>query len=180
MASQDSVLVYSPHHPGFLHRTLGHLSALIAIKPDSGVQPVQILWSGIVFHWFPPTENYKIAVKRPALSNANQPDAVVFEVRVVSPSLVEKQILLVECKQPSLDTQTNWDNEGQVLDDVQSTLNLGNGVYSAIAIVTKVRFYFCDGQTVQGLHQNILDLHEEDGQRATEYWLDHIKQKCLV
>lgn len=106
----------------------------------------------------------------------NMPDVTVIEVRAIVPNphntndLAERQILMVECKRPSSDTPSTWDDiiTGQFADDISQNLNAAERPFGAVAIGTKVRFYRFDGKAalenqLSQLHQGTFDMVSEDG-----------------
>lgn len=96
--------------PPSLHGHLAISSALSAIKPNSHEEVVQMLWQLIVIEWFSIREGYRFGFKVPVLTNNNKPDVVVIQIAVCIPNprasgdFIERQIMQVECKRPSLDT----------------------------------------------------------------------------
>ncbi|KAJ5799779.1 uncharacterized protein N7518_001847 [Penicillium psychrosexuale] len=116
------------------------------------------------------------------------PDAMIIQVKALisnpksSEDIMERQILLVECKRPSRDTPLGWDDTitGQFLDDLSQTLNFSERLFGAVAIGKKVKFYQFDGKAQVGqqlapLHQGILDMDDPNGCSQVEGMMNHIK-----
>lgn len=172
----------------FLHGNLGFISALFKIKPHSLEETVQVTWQAIIATWFPVPRGYRCHPKRPCLTNNNMPDAVVIQVIALDPNPInqdedfaERQILLVECKRPSLDTPQEWDDtvKGQFQDDLSTNLNSSEKDFRAVAIGTKVKFYRFDGQStsqpLEPLHQGTIDMATDSGITEVERMMDYIK-----
>ena len=90
--------------------------------------------------------------------------------------------MLVECKRPSSDTPTGWDNTitGQFLDDLSQTLYASERLYGAVAIGLKVRFFQFDGtapanQQLVQLHQGTFDMGGPNGIAQVEDMMNYIK-----
>ncbi|KAL3469478.1 hypothetical protein BJX99DRAFT_251965 [Aspergillus californicus] len=131
-----------------LFQNIGFQNALELIRPHILEETVQIAWQLILTEFFPGRVGFKYGFKSPILANNNMPDAMVTEVRLlpVFPGgplgWYEQQILLVECKRPSLDTPDGLEDTltGQFEDDLSQSLNHTGRLFGAIAIGTpKVR-----------------------------------------
>lgn len=154
---------------------LGIASALASIKPTSNDKVVQILWQSIIATWFPPYEGYKWGFKSPLLTTSNATDGIAIQIVacVVNPRLstdfTEYVIMLLECKRPSDDTPSGWDNtvKGQFLDDLEAIGNPKAKCFGAVAIGTKVRFYRFDGRQ-QTLPQKLVQIHQGDIDLSTD------------
>ncbi|RDW67300.1 uncharacterized protein DSM5745_09166 [Aspergillus mulundensis] len=166
--------------------------ALDAIKPNSIENSVQDLWQCIIGLYFPYDQSYRHSYKASILANNNMPDVTVIQVLATHPNAdfrvaadwAERHILMIECKRPSMDTPTQWDNtiEGQFLDDLLENLNASCKIFGAVAIGKKVKFFRFDGKKPTGhpnqlvpLHQDVIDLSDHYQFPHLAYWLDHIK-----
>ncbi|GLA62012.1 hypothetical protein AtubIFM54640_002548 [Aspergillus tubingensis] len=68
----------------FRHVTL--FSALTAIKPDSTVSPVSILWTNACIAFFPLFSGFKVAGNEVVWGDGKLPDCVVLQIAMLDPS----------------------------------------------------------------------------------------------
>lgn len=164
---------------------IGFYSTLTAVKADSSELPVQLLWQVITTTIFPPMEGYKWGFKDPVLATEHKPDVVVFEIRrtgVVrreSSDCIERQIFVVECKAPYLDTPGEWDmtRRTQLRDYVEHLQGNKQGTYCAVAIGTKVHFFAYDPATLfTPLSPSALDLSKPEDRPIIEDQFQFIKE----
>ncbi|KAK1148046.1 hypothetical protein N8T08_010681 [Aspergillus melleus] len=157
---------------------------LQAIQSNSLEDTVQRLWEAIAGAWFPVLDGYNCRSKAATLTNNNMPDIVVIQICVPAHGpanrYFERCILQIECKRPSLDTPTQWDNtiKGQFLDDLVATSNASNRLYGAVAIGKKVQFFRFDGTQMQSLtplSPEPFDLTTTPGLRQLERMMDYVK-----
>lgn len=149
-------LIRAMARPPSLSHNLGFWSALYAVSLNSVEKTVQILWQTILTEWFPPSQGYKLGFKSGIfLANNKEPDAIVIQItavqvdsRVRPTELSERQAFQLEFKRPSKDTPQEWEDttENQYLDDLVTTGNPSNKLYSAVAIGKKVKLYGFDGK----------------------------------
>lgn len=169
---------------------IGFFSALSAIKPNSLEEPVQMLWNVLLPSFFPGPEGYKIGIKAAVLMDNSAPNVVVFQIQstTLSPrssgQLLERQIFMIECKRPSMDTPGEWQStvNGQLRHYLENNLNRENEMYAATAIGTKVKFYRWHGVAtgcLEELHQEVFDLTDIGHQQCVEQWLWYIKESCM-
>lgn len=158
------------------------------VKPGSLEETVQSLWQTIIVEWFPARDGYKYGFKAATLANRNQPDISVIQINALVPNprnsnhFDERQILLVECKRPSLDTPRSWNDTlaGQLHDDLAQNINSSNRLFGAVAIGKKVKFYQFDGNArqdhqVSELHHGTFDMGDPNGVTQVERMMDYIK-----
>ncbi|KAL4792657.1 hypothetical protein BDV19DRAFT_391962 [Aspergillus venezuelensis] len=132
------------------------------IRPDSHEEPVQNLWQIIATTWFPAAAGYRYGFKAPILNNDNMPDIIVIQIQPQAGhqnpdprnpnDWTERQIMLIECKRPSLDTPGGWHNtiDGQFEDDCSQTLNPSQRIFGAVAIGRRVQFFQVDATVPVG------------------------------
>ncbi|KAL4937342.1 hypothetical protein BDV06DRAFT_232643 [Aspergillus oleicola] len=166
-----------------------------AILPTSHEEPVQNVWQIIATTYFPAAAHYRYGFKAPILSNNNMPDAIVIQIQPAQANpdprnpndWTERQIMLIECKRPSLDTPGGWTatTEGQFDDDCSQTLNASQRLFGAVAIGRKVVFYQFDGTVGVGgagrrvpLHPGTLDLDVQTDFVAMTQCMDQIKTQA--
>lgn len=150
-----------------------------SVEPESHEEVVQMLWRMIVTEWFPGRQGYEYEIKAQVLANDNAPGVVIFQILALNPNpqdsedVMERQILLIECKRPSFDTLSGWYNTitGQFFDDLTESGNTTNRLYGAVAIGKKVRFFRFDGRgAVANQKQNF---------KAWGYDIRHPNEKSL-
>lgn len=174
--------------PPSLHNRIAVLSALSAIEPQSKEKVVQMLWQVIINEWFPPREGYKYPIKTPVLTN-DRPDFVVLQIRAVildptrENQFIEHLILQIECKRPSFDTPSDWENttDHQFLEYLEASGGDSNKMYGAVAIGKKVQFHRYDGtqgttvQKLVPLHNEPIDFDQDGSYEQVEAMLNMIK-----
>ncbi|KAK2794438.1 hypothetical protein FQN50_009908 [Emmonsiellopsis sp. PD_5] len=168
---------------------IGVYSALTAVKPESGEEPVQILWNTICSSIFPAAEGYKFSVKGAVLMDDTVPDIVVFEIKqngVVdtvrktgSIGLREHQIMVIECKAPSKDTPGEWRAAtDQSVHYLEHITNESNKIFAATAIGSKVQLFRWSRPRLTLLHPAPFDLFFEAERAQAEQVLLYIKQNA--
>ncbi|GLA75675.1 hypothetical protein AtubIFM55763_007227 [Aspergillus tubingensis] len=99
----------------FRHVTL--FSALTAIKPDSTVSPVSILWTNACIAFFPLFSGFKVAGNEVVWGDGKLPDCVVLQIAMLDPSPEprgnntvpsEKLVFVMQCRSPQKDTLSEW------------------------------------------------------------------------
>lgn len=167
---------------------IGFHNTLQLVKQHSLEATVRSVWEEIVTEWFPGRHGYKWGFKAPTLANNNMPDVTVIEVRALTQDIVnteewsERQIMMIECKRPSSDTPTCWEDtiKAQFREDLSQNLNSSERIYGAVAIGKKVRFFKFDGspsairELVQ-LHQGTIDMDAPGGIEQVECMMNRIK-----
>jgi hypothetical protein len=170
-----------------LETNLGLVSSLLAIDSNSYEEPVQILWNGVLSTWFPYSEGYKWAIKGPVVDNNTMPDAAVFEIRAFNRNLNERQIFMVECKRPSLDTTAGWRDAFDQLDRYLSgNLNGNDTMFGAIGIGKKVILTRWTRAPQNGrptwVHPSgtgnplLFDLSDQQHRASFAQWMSYIKE----
>ncbi|KAL4783798.1 hypothetical protein BJX76DRAFT_357699 [Aspergillus varians] len=147
------------------HLTLG------AIQPESAENTVKDLWQVITSVYFPFNENYRVDFF------ANDTSASVFQIIPAAKNpnpeqpedWVERQILQVEFRRPSVDNPANWQSmtEAGFHQQLAIPSNDNRKSFGAVAVGKKVKFFRCDGARVSvPLHQDpiSLDAQEESSQ----------------
>ncbi|KAG2416353.1 hypothetical protein HFD88_007568 [Aspergillus terreus] len=166
---------------------IGSINTLELVEPNS-LETVQLVWQEIVTEWFPGREGYRWSFRGPLPVNDNIPDVTVIQIQAITPDPLasrewdERQILLSNCKRPSKDTPTIWDDtvNAQFHDDLAQTLNASEKLFGAVAIGKKVRFYRFDGkalihQQLVQLHQGTIDMANLSGVTQVEKMMNYIK-----
>ena len=100
---------------------------------------------------------------------------------------LERDVFLVECRRPSsvTGTESNWTDtvNNQFRENLSRTLNDSKGLFGAVAIGKKVRFYRSDGkkpyeQQIVQLHQGTFDMGGPDGIVQVEDMMNYIKENA--
>ncbi|PYI01467.1 hypothetical protein BO78DRAFT_401289 [Aspergillus sclerotiicarbonarius CBS 121057] len=166
-----------------LQNNIGFLNTLQSVTPQILAETVQQVWQAIVTEWFPGRHGYKWSFHN-TMADATVIQVIALEQNPLTPNdWVERQIFLVECKPPSSDTPTGWDDTiiGQSRNHLSQALNPSGRWYAAVAIGLKVRFYQFDGtvpanQQLVQLHQGTFDMSESDGIVQVEDMMSYIKE----
>ncbi|KAK2783590.1 hypothetical protein FQN53_009135 [Emmonsiellopsis sp. PD_33] len=147
------------------NNNIGVYSALTAVKPESGEEPVQILWNTICSSIFPPAEGYKFSVQGAVLMDDTVPDVVVFEI---------KQNGVIDTVQK---TGSIGLREHQIMDRMQGTIEGYPWRVATPAIGSKVRFFQWSRPRLSLLHAAPFELFFEAERAQAEQVLLYIKQR---
>ncbi|GKZ37428.1 hypothetical protein AbraIFM66950_008978 [Aspergillus brasiliensis] len=168
------------------HVTL--FSALTAIKPDSTVSPVSILWMNTCVAFFPLLSGFKIASKEVVWREDKELDCVALQVAMLDPAPEslhqntvpsEKLVFVVQCRSPEKDTLAEWKlAEDQVLAYCVGNTNGTRRTFAATAIGTRVTFWRYDRPTLTPLMEDdkTYDLLDGTASCEVEQCLNYIRE----
>ncbi|KAE8421979.1 hypothetical protein BDV36DRAFT_303745 [Aspergillus pseudocaelatus] len=155
-----------------LQNNIGFRRTLQLVEPHSLEDTVQQLWQAIVSSWFPSNEGYMWSIKGSALTQDDIPNITV----------IQRLILLVECKHPSSGIPVAWDNtiSAQCHNDLSQTNNESGKLFRVVAIGRRARFYQFNGEVLPDqqlvqLHQGTFDVSDPAGIAQVESMVNYIK-----
>lgn len=169
----------------FRHVTL--FSALTAIKPDSTVSPVSILWTNACIAFFPLFSGFKVARNEVVWGDGKLPDCVVLQIAMLDPSPEprgnntvpsEKLVFVMQCRSPQKDTPSEWKlAEGQLLDYCLGNIRGTTRTFAATAIGTRARFWKYDKPALTPLlaDDKTYDLLDDSASCEVEQCLNYIR-----